>query len=65
MEETLVLEFTHELQQQEPEEFAQGVLRRIGTEVVVAETTSASGTGGGATSHSSRSTASPWSACRR
>ena len=36
VEETLVLEFTHELQQQEPEEFAQGVLRRIGTEVVVA-----------------------------
>ena len=34
--ETLVLEFTHELQQQEPEEFAQGVLRRIGTETVVA-----------------------------
>ena len=36
VEETLVLEFTHELQQQEPEEFAQGVLRRIGTEVVAA-----------------------------
>ena len=33
---TLVLEFTHELQQQEPEEFAQGVLRRIGAETVVA-----------------------------
>jgi riboflavin kinase/FMN adenylyltransferase len=36
VEETLVLEFTHDLQQQEPEEFAQGVLRRIGGEVVVA-----------------------------
>jgi riboflavin kinase/FMN adenylyltransferase len=36
VEETLVLEFTHELQQQEPEEFAQGVLRRIGAEIVVA-----------------------------
>jgi riboflavin kinase/FMN adenylyltransferase len=36
VEETLVLEFTHDLQQQEPEEFAQGVLRRIGVEVVVA-----------------------------
>jgi riboflavin kinase / FMN adenylyltransferase len=36
VEETLVLEFSHELQQQEPEEFAQSVLRRIGTEVVVA-----------------------------
>jgi riboflavin kinase/FMN adenylyltransferase len=36
VEETLILEFTHELQQQEPEEFAQGVLRRIGVEVVVA-----------------------------
>jgi riboflavin kinase / FMN adenylyltransferase len=36
VEETLVLEFTHELQQEEPEEFAQAVLRRIGTEVVVA-----------------------------
>jgi riboflavin kinase/FMN adenylyltransferase len=36
VEDTLVLEFTHELQQQEPEEFAQGVLRRIGTETVVA-----------------------------
>ncbi len=36
VEETLVLEFTHDLQQQEPEEFAQGVLRRIGAEVVVA-----------------------------
>jgi riboflavin kinase/FMN adenylyltransferase len=36
VEETLVLEFTHELQQQEPEEFAQGVLRRIGVETVVA-----------------------------
>ena len=35
-EETLVLEFTHELQQQEPEEFAQGVLRRIGAVVVAA-----------------------------
>jgi riboflavin kinase/FMN adenylyltransferase len=36
VEDTLVLEFTHELQQQEPEEFAQGVLRRIGAETVVA-----------------------------
>ena len=36
VEETLVLEFTHDLQQQEPEEFVQGVLRRIGAEVVVA-----------------------------
>jgi riboflavin kinase / FMN adenylyltransferase len=36
VEETLVLEFTHDLQQQEPEEFAQGVLHRIGVEVVVA-----------------------------
>jgi riboflavin kinase/FMN adenylyltransferase len=36
VEETLVLEFTHDLQQQEPEEFARGVLRRIGGEVVVA-----------------------------
>jgi riboflavin kinase/FMN adenylyltransferase len=36
VEETLVLEFTHDLQQQEPEEFAQSVLRRIGTEIVVA-----------------------------
>ena len=36
VEETLVLEFTHDLQQQEPEEFAQSVLRRIGTETVVA-----------------------------
>ena len=36
IEETLVLEFTHDLQQQEPEEFAQSVLRRIGAEVVVA-----------------------------
>jgi riboflavin kinase / FMN adenylyltransferase len=36
IEETLVLEFTHDLQQQEPEEFAQGVLRRIGADVVVA-----------------------------
>jgi riboflavin kinase/FMN adenylyltransferase len=34
--ETLVLEFTHELQQQEPEEFVQGVLRRIGAETIVA-----------------------------
>jgi riboflavin kinase / FMN adenylyltransferase len=36
VEETLVLEFDHELQQQEPEEFAQGVLRRIGAEIIVA-----------------------------
>jgi riboflavin kinase / FMN adenylyltransferase len=36
MEDALVLEFTHDLQQQEPEEFAQGVLRRIGAETVVA-----------------------------
>jgi riboflavin kinase/FMN adenylyltransferase len=36
IDETVVLEFTHDLQQQEPEEFAQGVLRRIGAEVVVA-----------------------------
>jgi riboflavin kinase / FMN adenylyltransferase len=36
VDETVVLEFTHDLQQQEPEEFAQGVLRRIGAEVVVA-----------------------------
>ncbi|HEU0304131.1 MAG TPA: riboflavin biosynthesis protein RibF [Gaiellaceae bacterium] len=36
VEDTLVLEFTHELQQQEPEEFAQGVLRRIGAELVAA-----------------------------
>jgi riboflavin kinase/FMN adenylyltransferase len=36
VQETLVLEFTHELQQQEPEEFVQGVLRRIGVEVVAA-----------------------------
>jgi riboflavin kinase/FMN adenylyltransferase len=36
VEEALVLEFTHDLQQQEPEEFAQSVLRRIGAEAVVA-----------------------------
>ena len=36
VEDVLVLEFTHELQQQEPEEFVQGVLRRIGAETVVA-----------------------------
>lgn len=36
VEDVLVLEFTHDLQQQEPEEFAQGVLRRIGAETVVA-----------------------------
>jgi riboflavin kinase / FMN adenylyltransferase len=36
VKETLVLEFDHELQQQEPEEFAQGVLRRIGAEIIVA-----------------------------
>ena len=36
IEDTLVLEFTHELQQAEPEEFVQGVLRRIGAETVVA-----------------------------
>jgi riboflavin kinase/FMN adenylyltransferase len=36
IEEALVLEFTHELQQQEPEEFVQGVLRRIGAEAVIA-----------------------------
>ena len=36
VKDVLVLEFTHDLQQQEPEEFAQGVLRRIGAETVVA-----------------------------
>lgn len=36
VEDVLVLEFTHDLQQQEPEEFAQGVLRRIGAETVAA-----------------------------
>ncbi len=36
VEDALVLEFTHDLQQQEPEEFAQGVLRRIGAETIVA-----------------------------
>jgi riboflavin kinase/FMN adenylyltransferase len=36
VEETLVLEFTHELQQQEPQEFAERVLGRIGAKVVVA-----------------------------
>ncbi len=36
VEETLVLEFTHELQQREPEEFAEDVLRPLGTSVVVA-----------------------------
>jgi len=36
VKDVLVLEFGHELQQQEPEEFTQGVLRRIGTETVVA-----------------------------
>ena len=36
IEETLVLEFTHELQQLEPEDFAEVVLRAIGTRVVVA-----------------------------
>ena len=36
VKDVLVLEFGHELQQQEPEEFTQGVLRRIGTKTVVA-----------------------------
>jgi riboflavin kinase/FMN adenylyltransferase len=36
IEETLVLEFTHELQQREPEEFAEQVLKPLGTTVVVA-----------------------------
>jgi riboflavin kinase/FMN adenylyltransferase len=36
VEETLVLEFTHELQQEEPEEFAEQVLRPLGASVVVA-----------------------------
>ena len=36
VEETLVLEFTHELQQQEPEEFAERVLEPIGARLVVA-----------------------------
>ncbi len=36
VEETLVLEFTHELQQREPEDFAKDVLRPLGTVVVVA-----------------------------
>ena len=36
VEETLVLEFTHELQQLEPEEFAERVLRAIGGRVIVA-----------------------------
>ena len=36
VEETLVLEFDHELQQLEPEGFAETVLNRIGAEVVVA-----------------------------
>jgi riboflavin kinase/FMN adenylyltransferase len=34
--ETLVLEFTHELQQREPEDFAEQVLAALGTKVVVA-----------------------------
>jgi riboflavin kinase / FMN adenylyltransferase len=36
VEETLVMEFTHEMQQLEPEDFARDVLRAIGTEVVAA-----------------------------
>src|SRR5206468_677760 len=36
VEETLVLGFTHELQQREPEEFAEQVLRPLGASVVVA-----------------------------
>jgi riboflavin kinase/FMN adenylyltransferase len=36
VEETLVLEFTHELQQFEPEEFADSVLRGLGVETIVA-----------------------------
>lgn len=36
VEETLVLEFTHEVQQQEPEDFAENVLRAIGAKVIVA-----------------------------
>jgi len=36
VEETLIVEFTHEVQQLEPEDFANGVLRAIGTEVVAA-----------------------------
>ena len=36
VEETLVLEFTHELQQQEPEDFAERVLEPIGARLVVA-----------------------------
>jgi len=36
VEETLVLEFTHELQQEEPERFAERVLETIGARVVVA-----------------------------
>ena len=36
VEHTLVIEFTHEFQQLEPEAFADSVLREIGTEIVVA-----------------------------
>jgi riboflavin kinase / FMN adenylyltransferase len=36
VEETLVLEFTHELQQEEPEEFVEAVLKPLGASVVVA-----------------------------
>ena len=36
VDETLVLEFTHELQQQEPEDFVDGVLRPLGASVVAA-----------------------------
>lgn len=36
VEETLVLEFTHELQQEEPEEFVESVLKPLGASVVVA-----------------------------
>ncbi len=36
VEETLVVEFTHDVQQLEPEEFAERVLRAIGTKVILA-----------------------------
>src|SRR5207302_59528 len=39
VEETLVIEFDHELQQLEPEDFARDVLGRIGASVVVAGAT--------------------------
>jgi riboflavin kinase / FMN adenylyltransferase len=36
VEETLVVEFTHEVQQLEPEDFAESVLREIGTDTIAA-----------------------------